>query len=481
MLFNSLAFLVFMPIVWSLYHLVRSASSRAYLLLAASYVFYCWWRVDFALLLVLSTLTDYLCGRSMEKYAGVTARRLALAISLVVNLSLLCAFKYWNFLAEAAGSLTQLISPGMEIPHFDVLLPIGISFYTFQTMGYSIDVYRREIAPERNLARFALYVSFFPQLVAGPIERSSRLLPQIAAARFVGTDGLVSGLRLMLWGMFKKVVVADRLAQYVDIVYADPSTHNGAQLSLATVMFAIQIYCDFSGYSDIAIGCARTIGFDLMKNFRRPYLASSPTDFWRRWHISLSTWFRDYVYIPLGGSRKGATRLVVALAMTFLLSGLWHGANWTFLAWGAVHAAMVLIERLARRLFPSLSVPRSAGAGARILGTVITMSCVTVAWVFFRAESMGDAWYILTHLLSGFARDGISCGLYQSYLLTSFALIAVVVGYDIWEECSLGTKGGSLLGALPTPLRWGGYWTLTACLVALGQWGGARQFIYFQF
>ena len=283
MLFNSIAFLIFLPVVWACYHALRGTSARCYLLLIASYVFYMWWRVDYVVLLLLSTLTDYACGRLLERQSDRRRRRLVLGASLAVNLGLLAGFKYWNFFTGQLSSLGRLFAPDFELPMLDVVLPMGISFYTFQTVAYTIDVYRGKIAAERNLARFALYVSFFPQLVAGPIERPGRLLPQINTPREADASQLVSGLRLMLWGMFKKVVVADRLAIYVDIVYADAGAHNGAQLTLATVFFAVQIYCDFSGYTDIAIGCARTFGFDLMKNFRRPYLAWCPTEFWRRW------------------------------------------------------------------------------------------------------------------------------------------------------------------------------------------------------
>jgi D-alanyl-lipoteichoic acid acyltransferase DltB (MBOAT superfamily) len=363
----------------------------------------------------------------------------------------------------------------------DVLLPVGISFYTFQTISYTIEVFRRRVPPERNPIRFALYVSFFPQLVAGPIERPGRLLPQIQAPRAVDADGLVSGLRLMLWGMFKKVVVADRVAIYVDVVYGDPSGHGGAQLMLATLFFAVQIYCDFSGYTDIAIGCARTLGFDLMKNFRRPYLAWCPTEFWRRWHISLSTWFRDYVYIPLGGSRNRPSRNALALMATFLISGFWHGANWTFVVWGALHGIMVLVERAARRVLGLGRSSAQVSLGVRLAGAAVTIPSVIVAWVFFRADSLSSAVYILTHLLSDLTLEGITCHLCRSHLLTSLVLVGVVVSYDILEEWRSRHGADSLWTVLPTPLRWCGYWSVAACTLLLGQLAAAKQFVYFQF
>lgn len=481
MLFNSIAFLVFLPVVWACYHALRTASARIYLLLAASYVFYMWWRVDLAALLVLSTLTDYLCGLSMGRWSARRARRIALAVSLTVNLSLLATFKYWKFFAGEFTSLGGLFIPGFELPVLDLVLPMGISFYTFQTLSYTIEVFRGRISPERNLARFALYVSFFPQLVAGPIERPSRLLPQIRSPREADAPALVAGLRLILWGMFKKVVVADRLAIYVDLVYGEPAAHNGAQLSLATAFFAMQIYCDFSGYCDIAIGCAKTLGFDLMNNFRRPYLAWCPTEFWRRWHISLSTWFRDYVYFPLGGSRGGVTRGVVALGLTFLVSGLWHGANWTFIVWGAIHGGLVLLERLFRRVVGVETRAVPTGTGTRLLATVVTLSFVSIAWVFFRADSLSSAWYVITHLLTGMTMTGISCGLYAPYLLTSVALVAVVLGFDVWEEWRATSGDLPLWDVMPAVVRWGGYWSLATITLLLGQLSGTRQFIYFQF
>ncbi len=481
MLFNSVAFLVFLPIVWGCYHALRGSQARAVLLLVASYVFYMWWRVDYVVLLLLSTAVDYTCGLALGRADRALARRLTLAASVVVNLGLLVSFKYWNFLAGQVLSIGRMFDPAFELPLLDVLLPVGISFYTFQTMSYTIDVYRRKVEPERNPVRLALYVSFFPQLVAGPIERPGRLLPQIRSPRAATADELVSGLRLMLWGMFKKVVVADRLAIYVDIVYGEPTGHNGAQLLLATVFFAVQIYCDFSGYTDIALGCARTLGFDLMKNFRRPYLAWCPTEFWRRWHISLSTWFRDYVYIPLGGSRRGVTRGGLTLMITFLVSGLWHGANWTFIAWGAVHGLMVLIERAVRRALGLGPSRGDARLGVRLVGAAITIPGVIIAWVFFRADSLSSATYILTHLFSDLTLQGISCHLYRTHLLTSLILVGVVVGFDILEEWRARQQADSLWAILPRPLRWCGYWSVAVCIVLLGQLAGTQQFVYFQF
>lgn len=481
MLFNSVAFLVFLPSVWMLYHAVRRPMVRVVVLLAASYLFYAWWRVDYLALLVVSTLTDYACGLALGRWSGRGARRTALAFSLIINLGLLATFKYWSFIGEQLVWMSDWLGPRVHWPALDVLLPVGISFYTFQTLSYTIDVYRRRVEPERNVLRFALYVSFFPQLVAGPIERPQRLLPQLREPGEATTDQLVSGLRLMLWGMFKKVVVADRLALYVDVVYGNPTGHNGTQLTLATLFFAIQIYCDFSGYTDIAIGCARTLGFDLMKNFRRPYLAWSPAEFWRRWHISLSTWFGDYVYKPLGGSRCSASRASLNLMLTFLVSGLWHGANWTFILWGGVHGLLVLVERAYRRVAGLSRDAAPTGLVTRAACTVVTLAGVVAAWVFFRAPDAPSALYILSHLPVGWARTGIACGFAPGHLLLSLILCAVVVVYDIGEESGVKLPELGLWDVLPRPARWAGYWSLATSLLLVGQLGGGNQFIYFQF
>ncbi len=478
MQFNSIAFLVFLPLVWAGYHTLRRPYARICFLLAASYLFYAWWRVDYTILLLASTLTDYTCSRCMAKASR--AKRIALLLtSLTVNLSILIVFKYWTFLASISASVATVAHPGLEFPTLDLLLPLGVSFYTFQTISYTVDVYRGRIPAERNLINFALYVSFFPQLVAGPIERPSRLLPQIKAARLANASEIVSGLRLMLWGMFKKVVVADTLSIYVDIVYGSPQGHNGAQLMLATVFFAVQIYCDFSGYTDIAIGCARTLGFDLMKNFRRPYLAWSPTEFWRRWHISLSTWFRDYVYIPLGGSKCNASRAMFSLLATFLISGLWHGANWTFIIWGGIHGIFVLIERLISQPKKDRNAPLPLGT--RLLGMTVTLACVTFAWIFFRANSLSDAWYVVTHLLTDVTMQGITCNLYRNYLVKCLLLILVIAIYECWEEKCETTSTRSHWNQLPTAVRWVSYWSVTVTILLFGQLVGINQFIYFQF
>jgi D-alanyl-lipoteichoic acid acyltransferase DltB (MBOAT superfamily) len=357
MLFNSLEFLVFFPLAAAGYFVLtmrlKSAALARIFLLAGSLFFYGRWNPSYLALIVLSALVTWVSGLLME---GGSARKkcLVLASSLAINLGILFFFKYYGFFADTI----RLLAPNMPSPPaFNVLLPVGISFYTFQALGYSIDVYYGRVRAERDFITYALFVTFFPQLVAGPIERTASLLPQFKENHGFDYDRVTSGLKLAAWGMFKKVVVADRLALYVNGVYGEPGVYPAAALALATFFFAFQIYCDFSGYSDIAIGCARALGFNLIANFRRPYFASSITEFWRRWHISLSAWFKDYLYIPLGGNRKGSFRRHLNLMITFLVSGLWHGAAWHFVVWGALHGAFQVAEHICYPPPQKLAIP----------------------------------------------------------------------------------------------------------------------------
>lgn len=384
MLFNSVQFLVFYLAVLGLFGLF--GRWRWLLILLSSYIFYMAWKWQYAILIVFSTLLDYKCGIEVEDSQDTKRKKFFLGLSLWANLSLLFVFKYFNFFMSAVEELTS-----RSLYHSSLLLPVGISFYTFQTMGYTIDVYRGRIPAERHLGYFALYVIYFPQLVAGPIERAGNLLEQFRTRFVLRFENLYQGLKLALWGLFKKVVIADRLALFVDPIFNNCQDYSGVTLALAAFFFSIQIYCDFSGYSDIAIGVSRTLGVDLMKNFDCPYFAKSIGEFWKRWHISLSTWFRDYLYIPLGGNRVSSGRWAFNIFTTFVVSGLWHGANWTFLIWGALHGGFLLAERwfvFLTRL-PSF---------IRIL---LTYAQVNLAWIFFRANSVEDAGWILSSIFSG--------------------------------------------------------------------------------
>ncbi len=466
MLFNSLHFLLFFPLVCVLYFLLPRTRWRNAFLLLASYYFYMSWEPAYALLLLCSTVVTYLAARGMERHAGPARRRLLLA-NLGVNFGILFLFKYFNFAAENLNALLAPSGLAMSLPSLPLLLPMGISFYTFQAVGYSLDVYRGETAAERSFVDYALFVSFFPQLVAGPIERSSRLLPQFKRRHAFSYESASGGLRLMLWGFFLKLCVADRAALYVDAVFNNLPMHNGGSYLLAALLFALQIYGDFAGYSLVAIGAARVMGFRLMDNFRRPYLAASVTEFWRRWHISLSTWLRDYVYVPLGGSRRGPGRMHRNLLLTFLVSGLWHGASWTFVVWGAIHGLLVMGERV-------LGWHRARWTGARrVLHIGLTLGLVCLAWVFFRAESIADAWT----LLRGIAlRPGLPY-LPKAQLLALFLSLLILALRELSQE--LGWRL-SLLDHRRWLVRGLGIVGLTLFILWLGVFNGA-QFIYFQF
>lgn len=448
MLFNSFEFLVFFPLVVAGYYAVP-ARWRWALLLVASYAFYAAWRVEYLILILASTFVDYLVGLRMGRLRDRRRRRPWLVLSLIVNLGILFAFKYANFFGESIQAVLNFAELSRDIPALSVLLPVGISFYTFQTLSYTIDVYRGERPPERHLGFFALYVSFFPQLVAGPIERSTHLLPELRRSHALSYENVTWGLTKMSYGFFKKIVVADRLGLYVDAVYGNPAGATSVSVLLATFFFAFQIYCDFSGYSDIAVGAARTMGVDLMENFRRPYLARSIREFWSRWHVSLSTWFRDYLYIPLGGNRVVRWRWYYNIFIVFVVSGLWHGAAWTFVIWGAIHGLCLVVSlatiRLRDRVWGlagadpmdritgrkgSTSTPRGATRVRSILAVVFTFGLVLTGWIFFRADTLYHALYFISLLVGFDAPASVSqifAGLGPLMLLLNFTVIGIVL------------------------------------------------------
>lgn len=374
MLFNSFHFLLFLPVVLVLYYVINQKFRFLFLLLASFY-FYAAWNPPFLLLIVFSAFVDFWCSNKIFKSKSKKQKKWYLTLSLISNFGILFTFKYLDFIIGSVNTFS-----GSVLPFTDLVLPMGISFYTFQTVSYTIDVYHEKLKPENNYLRFCVFVTFFPQLVAGPIERAKDLLPQLSKKVNLKPYNIVSGFLLILKGLFKKVVIADRLALFVNSVYEDPSGFDASFLIIATVFFAFQIYCDFSGYSDMAIGIARMMGIHLSLNFNRPYISQSVAEFWRRWHITLSTWFRDYVYIPLGGGRGLKWRVSYNLFITFLISGLWHGANWTFLIWGAYHGVLLVVNR-----FLKFDFKFSA------LNVAITFLLTCIGWVFFRAESFNEA------------------------------------------------------------------------------------------
>jgi len=399
MLFDSIQFIIFLPCVIILYYLLPH-KIRWILLLGASYYFYMVWRPEYIILIIVSTLVDYFAGLMMEKQASKKKRKALLLLSLFVNLGLLFVFKYFNFFNQELGRFYSLVSNNeYPIAGLNLILPMGISFYTFQTLSYTIDVYRGTRKAERHIGYFASYVTYFPQLVAGPIERSDRLLPQLRQKHKFDYENTMSALMRILWGFFKKIVIADRVAIIVNTIYGDLPSYSGIYLIVATLGFAIQIYADFSAYSDIAIGSAKLMGIDLMENFKMPYFSKSMSEFWSRWHISLSSWFKDYLYIPLGGSRVGKKwRRYANVMIVFLVSGFWHGANWTFLIWGFLHGFYQIVERLLSDLFKKIKMSFEL---PNYIKRIITFALVLFAWVFFRADNISDAYYVITH--SGFS------------------------------------------------------------------------------
>ncbi|QXP61692.1 MBOAT family O-acyltransferase [Olleya sp. HaHaR_3_96] len=404
MLFNSFTFLVFFIIVFFVYWfpLKDKTKHQNIFILFVSYVFYAWWDWRFLVLIILSTLVDYFVGLSLNKLKEPNKRKMMLAISVIFNLGLLCYFKYANFFIDNWVAAWQSIGVQSNVTSLNIILPVGISFYTFQTMSYTIDVYRKQLKPTNSLLKFAAFVSFFPQLVAGPIERASHLLPQFSKKRVFDYKRATSGLNLIIWGLFKKVVIADTCATYVNAIFSNYENLNTLSLLLGAVYFAFQIYGDFSGYSDIAIGLSRLLGFDLKQNFNKPYFSRNIAEFWRRWHISLSTWFRDYLYIPLGGSIGKPILKVRNVFIIFLVSGFWHGANWTFIFWGllnAIYFLPLLLLNRNRKYLDVVEINFSKKGIITFLNIVTTFLLVILAWVFFRANTITEAFAYLKRLL----------------------------------------------------------------------------------
>lgn len=476
MLFNSGQFLIFLPVVIVLYFLFPQRL-RWVFLLAASYFFYMAWRVEYIVLILGSTVADYFIAQEIakrrERKDNKVAKRLLWG-SIFINLGILFSFKYLNFFTESVSQLAGLAGAGFSVPELDVLLPVGISFYTFQTMSYTIDVYNGKVKPERHFGIFALFVSFWPQLVAGPIERSSRLLPQFRKEMQFDMQRVVWGMNRMAYGFFKKVVVADRLAIYVNEVYDSPEEFSTIPLIIASIFFAFQIYCDFSGYTDIALGAAAIMGYTLVNNFDRPYLSRSIGEFWRRWHVSLSTWFKDYVYIPLGGNRVVRWRWYYNLFITFLVSGLWHGADWTFVVWGALHGGYMVWERISEKprhsLYKSLSLNKVNWL-MRLGQVLITFGLVVVGWIFFRAENMGDALQVFKGIFAlDLSLNPSMLMAYQGFYNFGLSFLAIgllALSYFLPKDLKLRQSLVFILA-------------ITFLILVFGK-GGEASFIYFQF
>lgn len=487
MLFNSIEFAIFLPIVFILYWFVfnRNLRLQNLFVVAASLVFYGWWDWRFLSLILLSTVVDFSIGILLSGEENPKKRKIFVVASLMINLGLLGVFKYYNFFIDSFVNSFLFMGMRINAPSLNIILPVGISFYTFQTLSYSIDVYKRKLAPTRNLIDFTAFVSFFPQLVAGPIERASHLLPQFYRKREFDHDKAADGMRQILWGLFKKIVIADNCAELANLIFNNYANHSGALLFLGAILFSFQIYGDFSGYSDIAIGTSRLFGFDLMRNFNFPYFSRDIAEFWRRWHISLSTWFRDYLYIPLGGSRGGVSQRVKNTFILFLVSGFWHGANWTFLFWGFLNALFFIPLLLSGKNRKNLEIVAKGSFFPSIRETVQmagTFLMVMFAWIFFRVPDITTGFSYVYKMLKGF----FSAGSYLEFVKflksdVGLALPLLLSAFILLEW--IGRDGQYAIEKLKVKtcriMRWSVYYLI----VFLIFWftGKEQQFIYFQF
>ncbi len=477
MLFNSIPFLIFLPIVFILYWGLfrRSLKLQNIFLLISSYLFYGWWDYRFLALIAVSTSVDYFIGRFLQKTENETHRKLLLSLSLIFNLALLGFFKYYNFFIESWIDSWANLGVEMHLSSLNIILPVGISFYTFQTLSYTIDVYRRKIEPTSNIINFSVFVAFFPQLVAGPIERAKHLLPQFSQKRVFEEERAISGIHLILWGLFKKIVIADSCAIYVNSIFKDYENMNSASLLLGAFYFAFQIYGDFSGYSDIAIGTGRLFGFDLMRNFNYPYFSRNIAEFWRRWHISLSTWFRDYLYIPLGGSRGSKWQQIRNVFIIFLVSGFWHGANWTFVIWGGLHALFflpLLLGNQNRKHLNQVAENKLLPSLREFFQMLFTFGLTSFAWIFFRADSIGDALNFIKRIFTdlNFKLQYLSIERYNVEML-------LIIGIFVLLEWFHRNLEHPFIGRL----KWVKISLIILMLLMLGVYSDHQEFIYFQF
>lgn len=489
MLFNSFDFIFFFPFV-VLFYFILPHKVRWAFLLAASYYFYMCWEPFYAILIFISTAISFWAALKMQAALNEKRKLFFLILSLVVSLGILFVFKYFNFSMSALAVMLNIFGFDFTVPSLKILLPVGISFYTFQTLSYSIDVYRGHKSVERHFGIFALYVSFFPQLVAGPIERSTNLLPQFHLKNKFDYFRVTNGLKLMLWGFFKKIVISDRLAIYVSEVYANPENYYGLAIVLATYFFAFQIYCDFSAYSDIAIGSSQVMGYTLMSNFNRPYFSKSVSEFWKRWHISLSTWFRDYLYIPLGGNRCDKKRWLTNLMIVFLVSGLWHGAGWTFVIWGALHGSYLVVEILTtsfrRHCIDKTGIANNHSL-LRLIKVIITFHLVCFAWIFFRANTLTDAIFMLKQIVLNFIPSLQIMEIIRSVTHVALGAHGLIIAFGLiglMEIIHLIQRKGSIrqmISEKPLIVRWLVYYAAIFGIIFLGVIDSPFEFIYFQF
>jgi len=479
MLFNSIDFAIFLPIVLIIYWFLTNKNLRLQnlLIVVASYVFYGWWDWRFLSLILFSTAVDFSVGIGLATEENRTKRKILLWTSIIVNLGFLGFFKYYNFFLDNFIEAFSLFGYPIKSNSLNIILPVGISFYTFQTLSYTIDVYKRKLKPTKDIIAFAAFVSFFPQLVAGPIERATNLLPQFYKKRKFDYAKAADGMRQILWGLIKKIVIADNAAEYANLIFNNSADFSGSTLALGAVFFAFQIYGDFSGYSDIAIGTARLFGFDLMKNFAFPYFSRDIAEFWRRWHISLSTWFRDYLYIPLGGSKGGTWMKVRNTFIIFIVSGFWHGANWTFIVWGALNAIYFLPSLLLktnRRYLGVVANGKYLPSIREFFNISVTFALTTFAWIFFRADNMSHAWNYISELFSS--------SLFVSPEEIPIKLIVLIVLFQIVEWLGRDSEFAiqKLVKVRPLIARYAIYYILIMILILYSS-DLEQTFIYFQF
>lgn len=477
MLFNDIKYLIFFTVVFIVYWAVLRKNRKAQniFLLISSYYFYASWDYRFAFLLAFSTLLDFVSGLLISKSKSKKMALIFLITSVSINLGLLGYFKYVNFFIDNLNELLSSINNESKFSSLNIILPVGISFYTFHGLSYVFDIYNKKIVPTKNIVDYSLFVSFFPLLVAGPIERAQHLLPQVESNRTINTEKIISGLRQILWGLFKKIVIADQASRLVDVIFGNPQEFNSLTLFTGAVLFAFQIYCDFSGYSDIALGSARMLGFELLKNFSFPYFSRDIAEFWRRWHISLSSWFRDYIYIPLGGSRVSKILQIRNTLIIFTISGFWHGANWTFIIWGLLNALYFIPLLIINKNRKNINIVKINGLSNAIINygkILLTFLLVTFSWIFFRAENVTTALDIINEIFD----FNVSGGLQISIILVApFILIMIIVEW-IGREWNFGIE---CIGKLNIYLRWAFYYFLIFLVITFSDKSGG--FIYFQF
>lgn len=480
MLFNSIAFLIFFPIVLGIYFIL-SNQYRWFWLLICSCFFYMFFKPEYILILFFTIIIDYFAGIKIENTSDKNKKKYWLIASLITNIGILAIFKYFNFINENITGLALLFHIKNPIPALYIILPIGLSFHTFQAMSYTIEVYKGRQKAEQHFGIYALYVMFFPQLVAGPIERPQNILPQLKKNQIFDYQNISDGGKLILWGFFKKICIADRLSYFVNEVYKNPSEHNAFQIIIAILFFSFQIYCDFSAYSDIAIGTAKMMGIDLMKNFDRPYSATSFSEFWKRWHISLSTWFRDYLYIPLGGNRKGWIITYINIFIVFLLSGLWHGASWTFIVWGSMHGLALILESIWQKYSNNSNTKKATKSFVQVFNMIFVFIIVSIAWVFFRAKNF-DTIQLLAKQIYKFNWQQVDLNTFGANMKVELILSFILI--FILEIIQFFTRKEGIIKSvtqLSSPIRWSFYLFLVFSILLIGAFHQSQEFIYFQF